>query len=141
MVNEELERLLSERHKDFTLFDFNGKKVPCVILEETRFDNIMKSVAGKPVSVETNLNILQDGLGHVFVRVTLNFSQRGVIDQEFLLYANESLGFFEALAESSMLALSSPHSEYGSSNVFMIQLPKPERTINALEIIKKGMNK
>jgi len=141
MVNEELERLLSERHKDFTLFDFNGKKVPCVILEETRFDNIMKSVAGKPVSVETNLNILQDGLGHVFVRVTLNFSQRGIVDQEFLLYANESLELFEALAESSMLALSSPHSEYGSSNVFMIQLPKPERAINALEIIKKGLNK
>ena len=141
MVNEELERLLSERHKDFTLFDFNGKKVPCVILEETRFDNIMKSVAGKPVSVETNLNILQDGLGHVFVRVTLAFSQRGVVNQEFLLYANESLEFFEALAESSMLALSSPHSEYGSSNVFMIQLPKPERAISALEIIKKGLNK
>ena len=141
MVNEELERLLSERHKDFILFDFNGKKVPCVILEETRFDNIMKSVAGKPVSVETNLNILQDGLGHVFVRVTLAFSQRGVVNQEFLLYANESLEFFEALAESSMLALSSPHSEYGSSNVFMIQLPKPERAISALEIIKKGLNK
>jgi len=141
MVNEELERLLSERHKDFILFDFNGKKVPCVILEETRFDNIMKSVAGKPVSVETNLNILQDGLGHVFVRVTLAFSQRGVVNQEFLLYANESLEFFEALAESSMLALSSPHSEYGSSNVFMIQLPQPERAISALEIIKKGLNK
>src|SRR5689334_8921060 len=115
--NSEIDRLLAQRHKDFTVFDFNDKKVPCIILEEARFDNIMKSVAGKPVSVETNLNILQDGLGHVFVRVTLTFSQGG-IEEQFLLYANESLGFFEALADTSMLALSSPHSEYGSSNVF-----------------------
>ncbi|TLX94454.1 MAG: hypothetical protein E6K91_06080 [Thaumarchaeota archaeon] len=138
MENNELDRLLTQRHKDFTVFDFNGKKVPCIILEE--FDDIMKSVAGKPVSVETNLNILQDGLGNVFVRVTMAFSQGGM-EEQFLLYANESLGFFEALADTSMLALSSPHSEYGSSNVFMIQLPKPERAINALEIIKKGLNK
>ncbi len=140
MINDELEKLLSQRHRDFILFDFNDKKVPCIILDETRFDNIMKSVAGRPVSVETNLHILQDGSGHVFVKITLNFSQGG-IEQQFLLYANESLKFFEALAETSMLAISSPHSEYGSSNVFMIQLPKPERAINALEIINKGLYK
>jgi hypothetical protein len=40
-----------------------------------------------------------------------------------------------------MLAISSPHSEYGKSNVFMIQLPKPERVINALDIIRKGIKK
>ena len=140
MEDNELERLLSQRHKDFVLFDFNDKKVPCIILDETRFDNIMKSVAGRPVSVETNLHILQDGSGHVFVKITLTFSQGG-IEQQFLLYANESLPFFEALAETSMLAISSPHSEYGISNVFMIQLPKPERAVNALDIIKKGLNK
>jgi hypothetical protein len=100
----------------------------------------MKVIAGKPVSVETNLNILQDGLGHVFVDVSLNFSQAGMVEK-LLLYANDFIEFFEALAESSMFALSSPHSEYGKSNVFMIQLPKPERTINALEIIKKGLKK
>ena len=140
MENNELERLLSERHKDFTLFDFNDTKVPCIIIQEARFDNIMNSVAGRPVSVETNLHILQDGLGHVFVKIALDFSQGGIA-QEFLLYANESLEFFEALAETSLLALSSPHSQYGSSNVFMIQLPQPERAVNALDIIKKGLNK
>ncbi|OLD29739.1 MAG: hypothetical protein AUI62_02320 [Thaumarchaeota archaeon 13_1_40CM_2_39_7] len=140
MEDNELERLLSQRHKDFVLFDFNDTKVPCIIIQEARFDGIMKSVAGRPVSVETNLHILQDGLGHVFVRVALDFSQGG-IKQEFLLYANESLTFFEALAETSLLALSSPHSQYGSSNVFMIQLPQPERAVNALDIIKKGLNK
>jgi hypothetical protein len=138
MANDEFERLLSQRHKDITLFDFDGKKVPCIILDEKRFDTMMKSIAGRPVSVETNLNILQDGIGHVFVNVTMNFSQGGIKEQ-VLLYANESLDFFEALANTSIVALSSPNSEYGKSNVFMIQLPRVERTLNALEMIKKGL--
>jgi hypothetical protein len=138
MADSDLEELLAQRHKDVTLFDFDGKKVPCIIMEEKRFDDIMRAIAGKPISVETNLNILQDGLGHVFVNMVLHFSQ-GEIEEKVLLYANESLEFFEALTETSMLGLSSPHSEYGRSNVFMIQLPKPERTAEALEIIKKGL--
>lgn len=140
MTNDELQKLLENVHKDITVFDYNGTKVPCIIFEEKKFDNIMKTVSGKPVSVETNLNILQDGLGHVFVEISLNFSYGG-IGEKILLYANESIEFFESLASTSMLALSSPHSEYGRSNVFMIQLPKPERAVNALEIIKSGLKK
>jgi len=78
MTNEELEKFLSERHRAVTLYDFEGKKVPCIVLDEKKFDNIMKNIAGKPVSVETNLNILQDGLGHVFVKITLQFSQGNI---------------------------------------------------------------
>ena len=140
MSNDEFERLLARTHKDVTLFDYNGIKVPCIIIEERKFENIMSTIAGKPVSVETNLNILQDGLGHVFVDVFLNFSQGGIVEK-LLLYANDFFEFFEALAGSSLLALSSPKSVYGESNVFMIQLPKPERAIDALEIIKKGLKK
>ena len=138
--NEDLKKFLSQKHKEVTLFDFEGKEVPCIIIDEKKFDNLMKTIAGKPVSVETNLNILQDGLGHVFVRVTLEFSQGG-IEEKFLIYANESMDFFEALAETTLLALSSPKSHYGDSNVFMIQLPRPERAQNALEIIRKGLHK
>jgi hypothetical protein len=140
MANEELDKFLLERHKDVTLFDFEGKEVPCIILDEQKFDNVMKNIAGKPVSVKTNLNILQDGLGHVFVKMTLQFSQ-GDIEEKFLIYANETMNFFEALAETALLALSSPNSQYGGSNVFMIQLPKPESAQNALEIIRKGLHK
>jgi hypothetical protein len=140
MANEELEKFLSESHKEVALYDFEGKKVPCIVLDEKKFDNIMKSIAGKPVSVETNLNILQDGLGHVFVRITLQFSQ-GNIEEKFLIYANENMEFFEALAETTMITLSSPNSQSGSTKVFMIQLPKPERAQNALEIIRKGLHK
>ena len=140
MTNDELERLLNNTHKEITLFDYEGTKVPCIIFEEEKFDTIMKTIAGKPISVETNLNILQDGKGHVFVEISLCFSLVG-ISEKLLLYANESLDFFESLAATSMLAISSPHSEYGRSNVFMIQLPKPERAVNALEIIKDGLQR
>ena len=140
MTNDEVERLLGSVHKDIIMFDYNGTKVPCIIFEEKRFDDMMRKIAGKTVSVETNLNILQDGQGRVFVEVSLNFSD-GRISEKILLYANESFEFFEALAETSMLALSSPHSEYGKSNVFMIQLPKPERAVNALAIIKNGLKR
>lgn len=140
MTSTDLEKFLSERHKEVTLFDFEGKKVPCIVIDDVKFENIMKTVAGKPVSVETNMNILQDGLGHVFVRMTLQFSQ-GNVEEKFLIYANENVEFFEALAETTMLTLSSSNPFPGDANVFMIQLPKPERAQNALEIIRKGLHK
>lgn len=139
MSKDELNELLSKVHKSVTEFNYNGNKVPCIILTERRFSEIMDKIAGRPVSVDTNLNILQNGMGNVFVEITLDFSD-GNIHEKILLYANESLYFFESLAKTSMLALSSPHSQIGQENVFMIQLPKPERATNALDIIRRGLN-
>jgi len=139
MSKDELNELLSKVHKSVTVFNYNGNKVPCIILTERRFSEIMDKIAGRPVSVDTNLNILQNGMGNVFVEITLDFSD-GNINEKILLYANESLDFFESLANTSMLALSSPHSQVGQENVFMIQLPKPERATNALDIIRRGLN-
>lgn len=139
MSDNEMKKLMDKVHLGVTSFNYNGTQVPCVILSEKKFDEIMAKIAGKPVSVDTNLNILQDGLGHVFVEVVLTFSQ-GNIEEKLLLYANESIAFFESLASTAMLALSSPHSQVGKENVFMIQLPRPEKITNALEIIKKGLN-
>lgn len=139
MSKDELTELLSKVHKSVTVFDYNGNKVPCIILTERRFSEIMDKIAGRPVSVDTNLNILQNGMGNVFVEITLDFSD-GDIHEKILLYANESLDFFESLAKTSMLSLSSPHSQVGQENVFMIQLPKPERATNALDVIRRGLN-
>jgi hypothetical protein len=135
---DEMKKLMDQVHHGVTSFNYNGIDVPCLILSEKKFDELMAQVAGKPLSVETNLNILQDGLGHVFVEISMAFSHGG-IEEKVLLYANESMPFFEAMASSSMLALSSPNSERGQDNVFMIQLPRPEKISNALDIIKKGL--
>ena len=141
MTSKEMEQLLERTHNDIDIFDFDGKNVPRIMLPDRRFDEIMTKIYGKPVSVNTNLNILQDGLGHVFVEVSLDFSY-GDIHEEFLIYANEYLEFFESLADTTMLALSPPqHSEVNQDKIFMVQLPKPERAINALDIIKNGLRK
>ncbi len=138
MSQNEMKKLLEKVHPEITSYDYNNNKVPCIILSEQRYLEIMKKVAGKPISVDTNLNILQDGSGHVFVEVVLIFSLGG-ITEKIWINANASLDFFESLAQTSMLALSSPSSDAGKENIFMIQLPKPEKAVNALEIIKKGL--
>lgn len=141
MTSEEMKQMLERTHKDLDIFDFNGKNVPRIMLPDRRFDEIMEKIYGKAVSVNTNLNILQDGIGNVFVEISLDFSY-GDIHEEFLIYANESLEFFESLADTTMLALSPPqHSEVHQDKIFMVQLPKPERAINALDIIKNGLRK
>jgi len=136
-----MEKLLARVYKEIDIFDFNGKNVPRIILDDRKFDDIMSKIQGKPVSVNTNLNILQDGLGHVFVEITLDFSY-GEIHEEFLVYANESLEFFECLANTTMFALSPPnYSEVNQDKIFMVQLPKPEKAIEAIDIIKNGLSK
>ena len=137
MINNELNEFLKNCHKDLSVEDFEGKKVPCIGFEGRKFDDILNKVAGKPLSVDTNLNILQDGLGHVFVEMLLTFSYGG-INEKILINANENLEFFESLAKNTVLAITSvTHPE----KIFMIQLPKPERTREAFEIIKNGLGK
>jgi len=137
LANNELDELLTNSHKDLSVEDFEGKRVPCIGFEGRKFDDMLNKVSGKPLSVDTNLNILQDGLGHVFVEMLLTFSHVG-LNEKILVNANENIEFFESLAENTMLAIASvDHPE----KIFMIQLPKPERTREALEIIKNGLSK
>ena len=135
MSNKELDEFLKNSHKDLSVEDFEGKMVPCIGFEGRKFDDMLNKVAGKPLSVDTNLNILQDGLGHVFVEMLLTFSH-GEINEKILVDASKNFEFFESLAKSTMLAIASVnHPE----KIFMIQLPKPEKTREALEIIKTGL--
>ncbi len=130
----EKDDLLSRIHRDIGTFDSDGSKLPCIILDERRLSSIVDSVAGKPVSVNTDLNIWHSDQGDVFVEIMLEFSHGG-IRENIVLHANQSLGFFELLAEHSVLVLLSKT----SSKVFMIQLPKPDKARLALGIIKSVM--
>ncbi|MDQ3948601.1 MAG: hypothetical protein M3218_05690, partial [Thermoproteota archaeon] len=64
-------------------------------------------------------------------------------EQNFLLYANDLVEFFEALAESGMISLAPDSQDYysNSQNLFVIQLPKKDAAEHALEIIKANMKK
>ncbi len=137
-MSDELKKLLEQVHDGITTFDFDGKKTPCIVIEEKKYDDMLSKVSGESLSINTDLNILQDGQGNVFVEVVLIFS-KGNIVEKFLVNAKTDLVFFESLAKTSMLALSSPHSQYGKENVFMIQLPRPEKAQDALEIIQNAL--
>ncbi len=137
-MSDELKRFLEQVHDDITTFDFDGNEAPCIIIEEKKYDELLSKIAGQSLSINADLNILQDGLGNVFVEVVLVFS-KGNITEKFLVNAKTDLVFFESLAKTSMLALSSPKSHYGKDNVFMIQLPRPEKAQDALEIIQNGL--
>ena len=137
-MSDELKKLLDQVHRDITTFDFEGKQTPCIQIEEKRYDEMLSKIAGQSLSINTDLNILHDGLGNVFVEVLLTFS-KGNITEKFLIDAKTDLAFFESLAETSLLALSSPKSHYGKDNIFMIQLPRPEKAQEALEIIQKAL--
>ena len=137
MQNDELEKLLSDSHKDISIQDIDGKQVSCIEFTQERFSKIIDSVAGKPLSVDTNLNILQDGLGHVFVEISLTFSLGG-LDEKILVNANKHLDFFQLLSQTGILSISSKNNP---EKVFMIQLPKPEKISDALNIITQGLSK
>lgn len=137
-MSDELNQLLNQVHRGIHTFNFDGKEVPCIELDAKKYDDILSKVAGQSLSINTDLNILQDGLGNAFVEILLTFS-RGNIVEKFLVNAKTNLEFFEFLAQTSMLALSSSKSNYGKDNVYMIQLPRPEKAHTALDIIQDAL--
>ena len=133
---ETLDDFLKNLHREgVTLIDFNGQKTPCILINPNRFEEIMRSSYGKKLAVDTLLNVFHDGQD-VFVDVKLNFLNIG-IEENYLLYANDILEFFESLTRTGMIAITSNASySQHTSNIFMIQLPKKEAAENALRIIK-----
>ncbi len=137
MKKDELEKLFSKTHNDISIQDFDGKQIPCIEFTQERFDNIISCISGKPLSVDTNLNILQDGLGHVFVEIILTFSIGG-LSEKVLVDASKNLDFFYVLSQNGILSIASKNTP---EKVFMIQLPKPEKVQDALRIINDGLSK
>ena len=137
MKKDELEKLFSKTHNDISIQDFDGKQIPCIEFTQERFDNIISCISGKPLSVDTNLNILQDGLGHVFVEILLTFSIGG-LSEKVLVDASKNLDFFYVLSQNGILSIASKNTP---EKVFMIQLPKPEKVQDALRIINDGLSK
>lgn len=134
-MSDELSKLLERVHDGITTFDFDGKETPCIVIEGKKYDEMFAKVVGQPFSVNTDLNILQDGLGNAFVEIVLTFSKGNMVEK-FLVNAKTDLKFFKCLAQTTMLALSSPKSNYGKDNMFVIQLPRPNKVQDAFETIK-----
>jgi hypothetical protein len=136
-----LDEFKANLHKEgATLVEFSGSKVPCILLNSKKYEEMLQKVYGKKVRADTLLDIFYDGQD-VFVDVQIKFAETD-FEENFLLYANDMIEFFEALADSGLISLAPDSSAYtNSQNVFMIQLPKKEAAEKALEIIKTNAKK
>lgn len=128
-------------HKEgATLVEFSGSKVPCILISQKKYDELLQKLFGKKVRADTLLDIFYDGQD-VFVDVQIKFLDTD-FEENYLLYANDMLEFFEALAESGMMSLAPDSPAYtNSQNAFMIQLPKKDAVERALEIIRTNAKK
>ena len=68
-MSDELQQMLDSVHDGITTFDFEGKETPCILIEEEKYGLIRAKIEGQPFSVNTDLNILQDGLGLSLIHI------------------------------------------------------------------------
>jgi len=131
-----LEEFKTNLHKEgVTLIEFSGSKVPCILVNQKKYEEMLQRVFSKKVRAEALLDIFYDKQD-VFVDVQVKFVDTD-FEANYLLYANNMIEFFEALAESGLISLAPDSSAYtNSQNVFMIQLPRKDAAEKALEIIK-----
>ena len=123
-----------------TLVEFSGSNVPCILMNSKKYEQVLYHTRERKVRVDTVLDIFYDGQD-VFVDVQVKLLGTE-FDINFLLYANDMVEFFEALAESGLISIA-PDSQHhlNSQNLFMIQLPKKDAAERALEIIKANLKK
>jgi len=136
-----LEEFKANLHKEgATIVEFSGSKVPCILVNQKKYEEMLQRVYSKKVRAEALLDIFYDEQD-VFVDVQVKFLDTD-FEENYLLYANNMIGFFEALAESGLISLAPDSPAYtNSQNVFMIQLPKKDAAEKALEIIKANAKK
>ncbi len=137
-----LEEFKAHIHREgATLVDFAGTRVPCILMSPKKYEEeVLHSAYNRSVRADTLLDIFYDGQD-VFVDVQLKFLDSD-FEQNFLLYANDMVEFFEALAESGMIALAPTSQNHtNSQNLFMIQLPKRDAADRAFKIIKANLKK
>ncbi len=134
-----LEEFKAHIHREgATLIEFSGSKVPCILMSPKKYEQVLQNIYDRKVRSDTLLDIFYDGQD-VFVDVQVKILETE-FEQNFLLYANDMVEFFEALAESGMISLSpDSQNQPSSQNLFMIQLPKRDAAERALEIIKANL--
>src|ERR671916_2933049 len=137
-----LEEFKAHIHKEgISLLDFSGTKVPCILMSPKKYEQVLHNVYGRKVRADTLLDIFYDGQ-NVFVDIQVKLLETE-FEQNFLLYANDMVEFFEALAESGMISLApaSQEQQPNAQKLFMIQLPKKDAAERALEIIKANLKR
>lgn len=139
-VPDGMDEMVAKAHGDLGTFDMDGTDVPLILFDAARFHDVMgwyrtSADMGRGSSIKTDLNIMQDYVGHVFVETVLTFSTGEIL--KVLINANQNLKFFKDLASSGVLALG--QSDGGAEGFFMIQLPQLQKAQDALKMIEDGL--
>jgi hypothetical protein len=136
-----LEEFKAHLHKQGAmLVDFSGSKIPCILINARKYEHVLNEIHDRNVRVDTVLDIFYDGQD-VFVDVQVKLLGTE-FDENFLLYANDMVEFFETLAESGLISIAPDSQQHlNSQNLFMIQLPKKDAAERALEMIKANLKK
>jgi len=126
---------------DASLIDYNGNAIPCINIDSKRYDEIIRSVAGKKLAVDVLLDVFHDSK-HVFVDILMTYLDYG-FDENYLFFANEMPQFFEALAKTGLIAIAPSSTNSASQgNLLVIQLPRKDSAEEAytqmMEIINKA---
>jgi hypothetical protein len=126
-----LEDFKNNLHRyDASLIDYNGNPIPCLQIDSKRYDEIIEKVAGKKLAVDVLLDLFHD-TKHVFVDILMTYLDYD-FDENYLFYANEMPQFFEALANTGLIAIVPSTTETVSEgNLLVIQLPKKDSAMNA----------
>ena len=137
-----LEEFKADLHREGAmLVDFSGRKIPCILIDAKKYEQVLLKIRDRKIRVDTVLDIFYDGQD-VFVDVQLKLLGTE-FDENFLLYANDMVEFFETLAESGLISIApnSQQQQHLNQNLFMIQLPKKDAAERALEMIKANLKK
>ena len=122
----------------WTRFQWGTIQIPVIVFDGAEFENLEgwnREASGKQgiTTIMTDLNILRDFKGNVFVEVVLSLEDGKTL--KVLISANRHLSFFKTLASSGMLALGTE----GRERLITIQLPQPHKAKDALDIIEAGL--
>jgi hypothetical protein len=126
---------------DASLIDYDGNAIPCINIDSKRYDEIIRTVAGKKLAVDVLLDVFHDSK-HVFVDILMTYLDYG-FDENYLFFANEMPQFFEALAKTGLIAIAPSSTNSASQgNLLVIQLPRKDSAEGAytqmMEIINKA---
>lgn len=128
-------------HKfDASLIDYNGNPIPYIQIESKRYDEIIRTIAGKKLAVDVLLDLFHD-TKHVFVDILMTYHDYG-FDENYLFYVNKMPEFFKALADTGLIAIAPNDSQnISQGNLFVIQLPRKDRAESAYNQIMEIINK
>lgn len=146
---EELDLYRAQSHRNFTTIKMRDSTVPIILVDAERYKTMTSlyydtlnpdtGSTGKPGVIYSDLDILSDGLGHVFGRLVLTFSN-GMTEQ-FLIDASKNLDFFEQMAMSTVFAIAPIDAPATQHDILAIQLPRRQSVEDALFKIQRGLAK